>query len=211
MKTHDEIKELLTPFVLGDLSEQEASELTHHLVECQECSGEVKKLGRLLECARQTEDLKADEQICESAKQRILAAAEEREDRHLGPTVKLKVWRTIALSRATRLAAAAVIVVAVMVGIQQVGGSSVAWGEVLRKVEQIQTLSCRLWSSMKGPGGKAQEAEIFVYDSSEYGSRLDTYVDNKLVSTIYGPRGENVIIMVISEDKGYTRMSFYEE
>ncbi|MHC4474968.1 MAG: anti-sigma factor family protein [Planctomycetota bacterium] len=208
MRSHDEIKELLIAFVLGQLSQEEVSEITPHLVECQDCSGEVKKLARLLECARQTEDLTADEQLCKSAREAILSAAAEVEKPAPSRTI---IWRAVVKSRITRPAAAAVIVIAVMIGMQQVGGSSVAWGDVLRKVEQIQTLSCRLWTSIKGPGGKAQEAEIFVHDSSKYGSRMDTYVDNKLVSTIYGPGGENVIIMVIPEAKGYTRMSFTEE
>ena len=77
MKSHDEIRKLLIPFVLGHLAEDNVSQITRHLVECQECSAEVKRLGTILESARQTQDLSADEQLRESAKQAVLASAEE--------------------------------------------------------------------------------------------------------------------------------------
>jgi anti-sigma factor ChrR (cupin superfamily) len=93
MKSHDEIRELLIPFVLGQLSEKEASDITRHLVECQECGGEVKRLGTILECARQTQNLTADEQLSKSAKETILAAAQETEKTRPRPTISMQnVW-----------------------------------------------------------------------------------------------------------------------
>jgi hypothetical protein len=55
------------------------------------------------------------------------------------------------------------------------------------------------------------DSEIMVYDSSEYGSKMDVYVDGKITTRIYSPKGENVSIMVIPGAKRYTRMSFTEE
>jgi len=118
---------------------------------------------------------------------------------------------TIMRSRITKLAAAAVIIIAVLIGIHQFSGSidgaSVAWASVVKKVEQAKTVSFRLKTSMTG----MPDSEIMVYDSSEYGSRMDVYSDGKIVTRIYGPKGENVSIMIIPEAKRYTRMSFTEE
>jgi hypothetical protein len=121
------------------------------------------------------------------------------------------VWRTIMKSRITKLAAAAVIIIAVLIGVNQFSGSidgaSVAWADVIKKVEKAKTVTFRLKTRMTG----VPDSEIMVYDSSEYGSRLDLYVGGKITSRIYGPKDENVSIMVIPEAKTYTRMSFTEE
>jgi hypothetical protein len=55
------------------------------------------------------------------------------------------------------------------------------------------------------------DSEIMVYDSSEYGSRMDVCVKGKIATRIYSPQDKNVSIMVIPEAKMYTRMSFTEE
>jgi len=141
MKSHKEITELLIPFVLGQLSERQASEITRHLVVCKECSAEVKRLGRILECARQTQDLSADEQLCESAKDAILTAAEDVEKAGAEPTINIQdVRRIIMKSRITKLAVAAAIIIAVMIGVNHFGGSidgtSIALGEVVKAFSQ---------------------------------------------------------------------------
>jgi len=113
-----------------------------------------------------------------------------------------------------KLAAAAVIIITILIGINRFGGpiEGVAWAEVVEKVEQTQSLSCRVWSSMtSGSNEQPVEAEIIVYDSSEYGSRMDTYIDDKLISTTYMPAGKNEAIMVIPQAKKYSRMLFTKE
>ena len=55
------------------------------------------------------------------------------------------IWRIIMKSRITKLATAAVIVIAVMIGMYQfgdsIGGASVTWGDVLEKMEAAQTVA----------------------------------------------------------------------
>jgi hypothetical protein len=119
MKSHDGIRESLIPFVLGQLSQEEASDITRHLVECQECGAEVKRLGTILKCARQTQDLTADEQLRKSAKEAVLAAAQEAEKTGRRQTMNMqKVWRIIMKSGITKVAAAAVIIIALYIGLQ---------------------------------------------------------------------------------------------
>jgi len=140
MKNHNEIKELLIPFVLGELSQEQASHITQHLLECQECSTEVRRLGKILECARQTEDLEADEQLCQSAEQAALKAAEGYGERALRPTIKREaVWRIIMESRITKLTAAAVVIIAVTLGIYTFmgNGASVALARVVDNMKKM--------------------------------------------------------------------------
>lgn len=49
MNTHEKINELLAGFVLGELSEQQESEVKMHLAECGQCRTELKRLEALLE------------------------------------------------------------------------------------------------------------------------------------------------------------------
>ncbi len=58
MKTCDKTNEQLTAFVLGYFSEEEVSDMTRHLVECEDCRVKVREHGKLLECAREISDIK---------------------------------------------------------------------------------------------------------------------------------------------------------
>jgi hypothetical protein len=115
--------------------------------------------------------------------------------------------RMIMKKPVTRMAAAAVIILAVLLGINQFGCVSVAWTQVVKNVEQAVSVSFRLRTSTTG----MPDSVIMVYDSSEYGSRMDLHVDGKIVSRIYSPQDKNVSVMVMPEAKTYTRMSFTEE
>jgi anti-sigma factor RsiW len=52
MKTCDKTNEQLAAFVLGYFSEQEVSEMTRHLVECEDCRLKVREHGKLLRESR---------------------------------------------------------------------------------------------------------------------------------------------------------------
>ena len=123
MGKHENINELLTAFALGELSQQQASEVRTHLAECPQCSNELKRLEALLECTGRIGELSADAQICDSAKQAIFAAVESEKNKYtsrpnIGPE---SIWRTIMKSPVTKLAAAAVIVTALIISINQFG------------------------------------------------------------------------------------------
>lgn len=143
MKTHKEINEQLAGFVLGELSQEQTLAVEKHLAQCRQCRDESERLQALLECAGHISKTSADEAICESVKQTLFAAIENEEKKdqtagsNTGPTF---IWRTIMKSKITRLAAAAVIIIAVLAGINYFGGSidgaGVAWAELVERVEQ---------------------------------------------------------------------------
>ena len=162
MNRHETINKLLVDFALGELPQQKETEMKTHLVECPQCSSELKQLETLLECTERIRELSADKQMCESAKQAILASVEsgEMKQQTTRPNISpALIWRTIMKSPITKLAAAAVIVITVMIVIQQFGvpidATSVAWGDV-REAFLAQTLvhlkynnDTELWYDLK--------------------------------------------------------------
>ena len=131
--------------------------------------------------------------------------------------IRLFTGGTIMKSRITQLAAAAVIIIAVVVGIYQFGSSveGVAWGEVVDNVEQTQTFMFRGWTSATGlpnvPKEKAFESEMAVYGSSEYGTRVETYMDGNVATIMYMLPAEKVMISVMPQQKKYMRMLLTQE
>jgi outer membrane lipoprotein-sorting protein len=225
MKSHDENRQLLIPFVLGQLSQEQASQITHHLLECQECSGEVKRLGKILQCARQTENLTADEQLSNSAKEAILAAAQDVQETGPRPTVKMQdVWRVIMERKIIRLAAAAVIIVAVLAGLPFFSGdgSGVALADVLERIEQAQAFIYKMKMTMTGvmlagmPAGK-KEMESTVTVSNEYGMKMEMTVadadsgQKQMTQQMYILPDKKAAIMVMPEQKKFTRMEFDDD
>lgn len=99
--------------------------------------------------------------------------------RHTKPAAtRPKTWRIIMKSRITKLAAAAVMVIAAFVGIVHFSGSidgaSVAWGQVTQRVEKIPTaIYRRTIVNPQGPLGSAIDEEM-VYLSGQT-VRVDSF------------------------------------
>ncbi|MHC4618329.1 MAG: hypothetical protein ACYTEQ_11320, partial [Planctomycetota bacterium] len=122
-------------------------------------------------------------------------------------------------SKITKLAAAAIIIVAAVVAINYFGvpvdGTSVAWGELVEHVEQIKTVVYRMKMSMKGMPGQPEEEtmelEGEIYISSEYGMRMDGYMEGKLSSQAYVLLAQEELISLSPEQKQYMRMKLTDE
>lgn len=194
--------------VLGELETGAVDQLRKHIDTCQTCSDLYQALVDEEQMVRSTFDGVAA--TTEAMERNLIELCDE----HLGHRMISfgRAWgglRTV--SPIVKIAAAAVIIIAVLIGVNQFGGSfdgaSVAWAQVVKNVEKAKTVTFRLKTSMTG----MPDSEIMVYDSSEYGSRLDLYVDGKITTRIYGPKDKNVSVMVIPEAKIYTRMSFTDQ
>ncbi len=129
----------------------------------------------------------------------------------------LKIWRIIMKSRIIKLAAAAVIIIAVIVGINHLGGtisgSSVAWGRIAENVRQIDTfmfsLSIKVTDSPTEKLPQQVHAKWRIYLSGQYGFRMDIYANDKVVSW-FVPAGSDTIITVIPDEKKWTKMPLSE-
>jgi len=121
----------------------------------------------------------------------------------------------ITKSPITKLAAAAVIIIMLLVGLNQFGGSidgaSVAWGEVAEKVDEALTYICRVNFSASVPGEEKVELEGTVYASSEYGQKQDVYKDGKLLKYTYFIPEQKVEYDVMPVEKRYRRKQLTEK
>ncbi|MBC8470584.1 MAG: PDZ domain-containing protein [Planctomycetes bacterium] len=124
---------------------------------------------------------------------------------------------TIMKNRITKLAAAAVVIIPILIGINQFGGSldgaSVAWADVVKNVEQIQTFTCRLKMDTKGMEifGLPQKVTSIIHNSSYSGRRVDTYIDKKEVTREFWLPEKNEIIVMVPEAKVYLRKILLSE
>jgi len=125
------------------------------------------------------------------------------------PTTKQSFWRLIMKTKITKLATAAVIIIAVMVGINHFGGSidvaSVTWGqEIMAAIETIKGVSCReqIFTVTKN-GSKHLSSTWNVLYFSKDSYRRDIY-DGDTLREIqwYVPDGETMLQHSIRFDLG---------
>jgi len=121
-------------------------------------------------------------------------------------------------SKLPKLAAAAVIVIAVTIGLNITGKDGVAWAQLVENVEKIRTVAYQMQMKMKGmtgiPEGKTivstMEAK-FVYDK---GFVIDTitHVDDRDVKTkSYVLFDKDTLVSVIPQKKAYLKMKLTGE
>jgi outer membrane lipoprotein-sorting protein len=129
------------------------------------------------------------------------------------------LWEHIMRSRITKLAAAAVIIIAVLISIRQFGSiESVALADVLQKIEQAQAFIYKMKMNTTGnmqpgmPGGK-QQMEGTVTISTEYGIKMDLNMffemtGQKMRQLMYVLPEEKKMYMIMPEQKQYMQMEF---
>jgi hypothetical protein len=127
-------------------------------------------------------------------------------------------WRIVMRSPITKLAAAAVIIIAVLAGIYAITGKApavtcCAWAQIADKVAQIKTCvySMHVHISSRTIGQKGQDVESKVYISSDYGQRVETFLDGNVMQQIYTPTDSNAMILVMPSEKKYMRMALTED
>jgi len=130
----------------------------------------------------------------------------------------LDIRRMIMRSSITKLAAAAVIIIAITLGIYLITGRTpsvtcCAWAKIADKIEQIKTCIYRVSATqMAGLQPQAgQQVEAQMYISSDYGLRMDTYIDGNFAMHMYTSIDDMVMIGVIPVEKKYMRIKLTEE
>ena len=129
------------------------------------------------------------------------------------------LWRTIMKSPITKLAVAAVIIIVVLIGIHQLGGSdgsSVAWGKMIESMKKLPWMHI-VMESDRGEG--KQRFEVWISFESQVGaskrsSGETTYRDGqKHVLYRYDPDKQSITVSYYDEDitKGATSVwNFWE-
>jgi len=125
-----------------------------------------------------------------------------------------KIWRIIMKSRITKLAAAAVIIVAVILGLNITGGPDIAgvtWAEVIEKVEQISALTYDMTSEISYPGNKTLTYQCEIYIAGDYGTKSSIYMNGELFVVKYLLPRKKLAYHIRPKDKTYIRRDLSDE
>lgn len=162
-------------------------------------------IEQLVKNTRAETSTATDEQILAAAQSALESAA----------PAQPNIWRTIMKNRITKFAAAAVILIAVMIGINQFGGSidgaGVAWGEVLKQVENIPALTFETTVEITFLGTKKFLAKEYVYVAGDYGTRSDIYRNGELFLIKFRLPNKKVAYQIQPKEKRYVRFDLSAE
>jgi hypothetical protein len=123
--------------------------------------------------------------------------------------IEPNIWRIIMKNPITKLAVAAVVIIAVTISINQFGNptTSVAWGDVLKKVQASRGVIYRIMSIRSW---KSDEPDYEMNYMSNSKSRLDSYKADQIFKTIYGNINTKIAVLVDHIHKSYVRMTIEE-
>jgi len=122
----------------------------------------------------------------------------------------LTMRRTIMTHSITKLAAAAAVVLAALVGLNVINspGGSVAWAQIPSHIQAIDTFMFRLTIGVRDPNGAnppvEQAPQWTFYLSERYGFRMDIGGGDAVVSW-YVPPTEDTLTMVIPAEKKWSQ------
>jgi outer membrane lipoprotein-sorting protein len=138
-----------------------------------------------------------------------LSEVHEKSKKMKSALVEPKIRRTIMKNPMTKLAAAAVIVIAVTLGLFEFSGtgntSGVVWSQVMEKTEQISALAYDMTVEIDQPGGENLVLLLRNYVARDYGTRADTYIYGKLSKITYILPNQKVGYRVYVDRKKYRR------
>jgi hypothetical protein len=135
-----ECKEILVAYLEGLLAEPQKHAVTEHLKDCHLCQAEVKQLTNLRDRLVSDGRAAAQSNLEDEVLNRIVREQNVRLKTANKAGAALKLRRIIMRSSITRIAAAAVIIVAVLIGIQQFGSGTVTFAKVIKPILKARTL-----------------------------------------------------------------------
>ena len=125
------------------------------------------------------------------------------------PAQPVNIWRIIMKSPISKLAAVAIIIVALLISFQ-FSNSGVAWGAVLEQVEKAQNIVFRITTNTKVKSEQQEiplQTETITYQSSEYGKLTETYNNGELYFTDCWNRKEPSHILLFHKTKKFRKVT----
>jgi hypothetical protein len=125
-------------------------------------------------------------------------------------TERIKIMKNLA-----KIAAAAAIIIAALIGISRFGGSidgaSVAWADVLNVMEQVPTVVFKMTTVITfSEKNRELSTKSEVYDGGEYGNRVDIYMNGQLTMQKFLLPKEKVAYRIQPKEKMYSRFVLSE-
>jgi hypothetical protein len=207
---HEEIKELLTPFVLGELPESAASDVAAHLAQCQQCRQEVQRLRKIISCTEGLKTVQADPKACAEALRSVMKVVRQEQARP-SPAAEKMFWIPIFRSRITQFAAAAAMAIIIILAINLTQKhTEVAWGKLAERLEKIPAYTYKIRTAFPSPYTKEIELHGYskIYYAANRGIRIEqdynlftviVTVANGFQTTIY-PEIKKYMRWEVSED-----------
>jgi hypothetical protein len=136
------------------------------------------------------------------------------------PSVQTTSVRRIILNKQLiRLTAAAIIVIAAIIGLNIMSNTGgVAWGDLIERIEKVQTVVYQMRMKMKGvtgiPEGKTAEIKMEakqIYDRGFYINSVTKLDDDESKTRTWVLFDQNTIVSVIPENKKYIKMKLTGE
>lgn len=144
-----------------------------------------------------------------------LLAAHETKMNTDSAAVEPKIRRTIMKSPITKFAAAAIIIIAVTLGLFEFrgngNGSSIVWAEVLEKTEQIPALVYDMTVEIDQSRGKNAVFTSRNYIAGEYGTRSDIYFNDKLSRIKYFLPAQKLAYSINVDRKTYYQIELSDK
>ena len=128
--------------------------------------------------------------------------------------IEQNIGRIIMKSKITKIAAAAVIIVAVILGLTITGGpeiASVTWAEVIEKVEQIPALSFEMTTEISYTENEKLSLQSENYVAGDYGTKSSIYMNGELFVLKYRLPKKNLAYQIRPKDKTYFRFDLSDE
>ena len=198
MSPHNVTNEQLVQFVLDEVSCDKAREIEQHLRQCEPCRETVERLKRLLDCAGRMAAVPVDEQGIVSANRDVLRAAQTQTKDQLRCGIPSRValfGRTIMSNRMMKLAVAAVVALAVILGLSLFTGDGAgkAYAKVVDQLHQAHTLTFSLLTRTGVESMPTVRIDLAYRDTGHFRSTsADGYV-TVLETTATGSRGISLV------------------
>lgn len=160
-----------------------------------------KKLDELISSAIHRKGLQPDFKTWKQKYQSQIQQIKSQTNKTQAPlSVKSNVWRKIMKSRITKLAAAAVIMIAVLIGVNEFGsqGTSIVWGEVVKKMEASRGI---IYRSRGTHSDEPDGADYSMTYNSLTRSRTDEYRGGHITLSIYYDFDARTVVYLPHNDK----------
>jgi outer membrane lipoprotein-sorting protein len=144
----------------------------------------------------------------------ILQALDKFEKQKPGATAP-NTRRTIMKSPITKLATAAVIIIAVLMGLHVIGPGSVALAEVLEHLERINAYAYKMKMNMANvpgmPANRPVNLEMEVVVAKDIGTLTTSHIGDSPVGETYVVLDEKAIVSIMPNQRQYMRIKLTDE
>jgi hypothetical protein len=212
----NEYKELFVEYIEGLLDESQKQDVAKHLNNCQSCQAELLMLKDLQERLIINGKAVAQSNLEEKVLSEILRQQRDRLKAVHKAGTGLKIWRTIMKNQITKLAIAAVVVIACLIGFSlwRTTGSGIALADVLAQIEQAKAVRYKLNNKITSEDPNSPynfESRVTFLKSGEYGMKvnfeqLDPNGGESTFTEHYFLPQKKTWIAIFHKDKRYQRV-----